>query len=126
LIEANGRLGINLSSARYRETLSRKLHTDNGLEFSFTFLLAVERRGIHHRYIKPRRPDQNGKVERSHRVDAEELGARHTVASRGRVARLRTRVQRGAVLDGAPGADAGAETSSLRPRRAFHAREPAR
>ena len=59
----------------------RKLQTDNGSEFSFTFLLAVERRGIRHRYIKPRRPDQNGKVERSHRVDAEEFWGRHTFAT---------------------------------------------
>ena len=56
----------------------RKLQTDNGSEFSFTFLLAVERRGIRHRYIKPRRPDQNGKVERRHRVDAEEFWDRHS------------------------------------------------
>jgi len=56
----------------------RKLQTDNGSEFSFTFMLAVERRGIRHRYIKPRRPDQNGKVERSHRVDGEEFWGRHT------------------------------------------------
>jgi transposase InsO family protein len=59
----------------------RKLQTDNGSEFSFTFFLAVERRGIHHRYIKPRRPDQNGKVERSHRVDAEEFWGRNAFAS---------------------------------------------
>ena len=44
-------------------------------------MLAVERRGIRHRYIKPRRPDQNGKVERSHRVDAEEFWGRHTFTS---------------------------------------------
>ena len=38
----------------------------------------MERRGIRHRYIKPRRPDQNGKVECSHRVDPEEFWNRHT------------------------------------------------
>ena len=59
----------------------RKLQTDRGTEFSFTFLLAVERRGIRHRYIQPRRPDQNGKVERSHRVDAEEFWGRSIFAS---------------------------------------------
>ena len=59
----------------------RKVQTDNGSEFSFTFLLAVERRGIRHRYIKPRRPDQNGKVERSHRVDTEGFWGRHSFAS---------------------------------------------
>jgi transposase InsO family protein len=55
----------------------RKLQTDRGAEFPFTFVLAVERAGIRHRYIQPRRPDQNGKVERSHRVDAEEFWSRH-------------------------------------------------
>jgi transposase InsO family protein len=56
----------------------RKLQTDRDAEFPFTFLLAVERRGIRHRYIQPRRPDQNGKVERSHRIDAEEFWGRHS------------------------------------------------
>ena len=55
-----------------------KLQTERGQAFSFAFLLAVERRGIRHRYIQPRRPDQNGKFERSHRVDAEEFWDRHT------------------------------------------------
>ena len=59
----------------------RKLQTDRGTEFSFTFLLAVERRGIRHRYIQPRRPDQNGKVERSHRVDAKEFWGRQGFAT---------------------------------------------
>src|SRR5262245_9410497 len=68
------------SSRRSRSPI-RKVQTDNGSEFSFTFLLAVERRGIRHRYIMPRRPDQNGKVERSHRVDAEEFWGRHTFVS---------------------------------------------
>jgi hypothetical protein len=30
-------------------------------------------RGIGHDYIKPRTPRRNGKVERSHRIDAEEF-----------------------------------------------------
>jgi transposase InsO family protein len=30
-------------------------------------------KGIGHRYIKPRTPRLNGKVERSHRIDAEEF-----------------------------------------------------
>jgi transposase InsO family protein len=46
------------------------------------FKLAVEAAGIRHRYIKPRRPEQNGKVERSHRVDDEEFWSRHTFATR--------------------------------------------
>jgi transposase InsO family protein len=51
----------------------RKIQTDHGAEFSFAFVLAVERRGIRHRYIRPRCPEQNGKVERSHRIDHEEF-----------------------------------------------------
>ncbi len=55
----------------------RKIQTDDGTEFSLGFVLAIERAGIRHRYIKPRRPEQNGKVERSHRVDHEEFWSRH-------------------------------------------------
>jgi transposase InsO family protein len=62
----------------------KKLQCDNGMEFPLAFKLAVEAAGIKHRYIKPRRPQQNGKVERSHRIDAEEFWSRYdfdTVAS---------------------------------------------
>jgi transposase InsO family protein len=59
----------------------RKLQTDRGTAFSFTLLLAVERWGIRHRYIQPPSPDQNGKVERSHRVDVEEFWGRSRFAS---------------------------------------------
>ena len=55
----------------------RKLQCDNGHEFPFGFALAVQALGIRHRYIKPRRPQQNGKVERSHRIDQEEFWGRH-------------------------------------------------
>lgn len=51
----------------------RKIQTDHGAEFAFAFVLAVERRGIRHRYIRPRCPEQNGKVERSHQIDHEEF-----------------------------------------------------
>jgi transposase InsO family protein len=54
----------------------RKIQTDHGAEFPFAFVLAVERRGIRHRYIRPRCPEQNGKVERSHRIDHEEFWSR--------------------------------------------------
>ena len=54
----------------------RKLQCDNGREFPLEFVLAVEAAGIRHRYIRPRRPQQNGKVERSHRIDQEEFWAR--------------------------------------------------
>jgi transposase InsO family protein len=40
----------------------------------------VQALGIQHRYIKPRRPQQNGKVERSHRIDQEEFWGRHRFA----------------------------------------------
>jgi transposase InsO family protein len=60
----------------------RKLQCDNGSEFPLAFKLAVEAAGIRHRYIKPRQPQQNGKVERSHRVDAEEFWSRHDFATR--------------------------------------------
>ena len=49
---------------------------DHGQEFSFAFVLGVEAAGIQHRYIRPRRPQQNGKVERSHRIDQEEFWGR--------------------------------------------------
>ena len=55
----------------------KKLQCDNGSEFPLAFKLAVEAAGIKHRYIKPRRPQQNGKVERSHRIDGEEFWSRH-------------------------------------------------
>jgi transposase InsO family protein len=61
--------------------LIKKLQCDNGVEFPLAFKLAVEAAGIKHRYIKPRRPQQNGKVERSHRVDAEEFWSRHDFES---------------------------------------------
>jgi transposase InsO family protein len=60
----------------------RKLQSDNGSEFPLAFKLAVEAAGIRHRYIKPRRPEQNGKVERSHRVDEEEFWSQHEFATR--------------------------------------------
>lgn len=54
----------------------KRLQCDHGQEFSFAFVLAVEAAGIRHRYIRPRRPQQNGKVERSHRIDQEEFWGR--------------------------------------------------
>ena len=49
---------------------------NNGHEFPFAFALAVQAVGIRPPYIKPRRPQQNGKVERSHRIDQEDFGGR--------------------------------------------------
>jgi transposase InsO family protein len=49
------------------------IQTDNGAEFQSLFHYHVLDRGIGHDYIKPRTPRLNGKVERSHRIDAEEF-----------------------------------------------------
>ena len=50
-----------------------QIQTDNGAEFQSSFHCHVLDRGIGHVYIKPRTPRLNGKVERSHRIDAEEF-----------------------------------------------------
>jgi transposase InsO family protein len=55
----------------------KRMQCDHGQEFPFAFVLAVQAAGIRHRYILPRRPQQNGKVERSHRIDQEEFWGRH-------------------------------------------------
>ncbi len=49
------------------------IQTDNGAEFQSAFHWHVLDKGIGHVYIKPRRPNLNGKVERSHRIDSEEF-----------------------------------------------------
>ena len=49
------------------------IQTDNGSEFGPMFHYHVLDKGVGHRYIKPRTPRLNGKVERSHRIDAEEF-----------------------------------------------------
>ena len=53
-----------------------QLQCDNGSEFALSFALTVHEAGIRLRYIRPRRPQQNGKVERSHRIDVEEFWRR--------------------------------------------------
>ena len=50
-----------------------RIQTDNGSEFQSSFHWHVLDRGIEHVYIKPATPRLNGKVERSHRIDAEEF-----------------------------------------------------
>ncbi|HEY6203428.1 MAG TPA: IS481 family transposase [Candidatus Limnocylindria bacterium] len=50
-----------------------RIQTDNGSEFQARFHWHVLDRGIDHVYIKPATPRLNGKVERSHRIDAEEF-----------------------------------------------------
>jgi len=49
------------------------IRTDRGHEFQAQFHWHVEDKGIRHVYIKPRSPQLNGKVERSHRTDQEEF-----------------------------------------------------
>ena len=49
------------------------IQTDNGAEFQSSFHYHLLDRGIGHVYIKPATPRLNGKVERSHRIDAEEF-----------------------------------------------------
>ena len=51
----------------------QQIQTDNGPEFGSVFHYHVLDKGVGHRYIKPRTPRLNGKVERSHRIDAEEF-----------------------------------------------------
>ena len=50
-----------------------RIQTDNGSELAAAFHWHVQDLGIEHVYIKPRTPRLNGKVERSHRIDAEEF-----------------------------------------------------
>ena len=50
-----------------------KIQTDNGAEFQSRFHWHVLDQGIGHIYIRPATPRLNGKVERSHRIDAEEF-----------------------------------------------------
>jgi len=49
------------------------VRTDRGHEFQALFHWHVEDQGMRHVYIKPRSPQLNGKVERSHRSDQEEF-----------------------------------------------------
>lgn len=59
-----------------RQRLPFRIHvlqTDNGAEFQSQFHWHAESLDIRHVYIRPRTPRLNGKVERSHRVDAQEF-----------------------------------------------------
>lgn len=49
------------------------IQTDNGAEFQGAFHWHVLDRGVGHVYIRPATPRLNGKVERSHRIDADEF-----------------------------------------------------
>lgn len=49
------------------------IQTDNGHEFQSKFHWHLNHLAVHHRYIKPRTPKHNGKVERSHKTDKMEF-----------------------------------------------------
>jgi transposase InsO family protein len=49
------------------------IRTDRGHEFQARFHWHIEDQGMRHVYIKPQRPQMNGKVERSHRTDQTEF-----------------------------------------------------
>jgi len=49
------------------------IRTDRGHEFQARFHWHIEDKGMRHVYIKPKSPQLNGKVERSHRTDQEEF-----------------------------------------------------
>lgn len=51
----------------------KQIQTDNGKEFSDQFSWHLEDLGIEHRKTRIRSPEENGKVERSHRTDEEEF-----------------------------------------------------
>jgi len=51
----------------------QSIRTDRGHEWQAKFHWHVEDKGIRHVYIKPRSPQLNGKVERSHRTDKDEF-----------------------------------------------------
>jgi transposase InsO family protein len=51
----------------------REVRMDNGHEFQAKFDWHVKDQGIRHAYVKPRSPQLNGKVERSHLTDQEEF-----------------------------------------------------
>jgi transposase InsO family protein len=89
------------SAIRFVDELIRRLpfrvlviQTDNGAEFQSRFHWHLEEHDIRHVYIRPRTPHLNGKVERSHRVDAD------STACRARIPR-----DAGLVFHGKPGHD---------------------
>ncbi len=60
-------------SSRLLRFAINQIQTDNGSEFSEAFSWHLEGLGIEHRKTKVRHPEENGKVERSHRTDNEEF-----------------------------------------------------
>jgi len=66
----------------------QRIRTDNGSEFGTDFNWHLHDLGIAHRPIPRRRPESNGKVERSHRTDEEEFYRRVTFRSPQELRRL--------------------------------------
>jgi transposase InsO family protein len=56
----------------------QNIRTDNGSEFGTDFTWHLHDLGIGHHHIPPGCPEANGKVERSHRTDADEFYRRFT------------------------------------------------
>jgi transposase InsO family protein len=56
-----------------RRCCSRTIQTENNATFQAGFHWHVLDRGLKHTYIRPATPRRNGEVERSHRIDDEEL-----------------------------------------------------
>lgn len=52
----------------------QNIQTDNGPEFGLHFTDGVTRRGMSHRHIHPRSPNENGHLERFNRTIQEEIG----------------------------------------------------
>jgi hypothetical protein len=61
----------------------KQIQTDNGTEFGEPFTWHLADLGISHRKTKIRSPEENGKVERSHRTDEEEFYRTHRFVSIG-------------------------------------------
>ena len=62
-----------LHGAEQQGWIVEVIQTDNGTEFGSQFHYHVLDAGVGHVYIKPATSRLNGKVERSHRIDAEEF-----------------------------------------------------
>lgn len=66
----------------------QRIQTDNGSEFGSDFTWHLHDLGIKHKHIPPGCPEVNGKVERSHRTDADEFYRRATFNTRAELSRL--------------------------------------
>lgn len=84
LYPQNRQQGSHLFFTTLRTTLPfpiRNLQVDNGTECPLACALTGHQAGMRLRSIKPRCPEQNGNVERRHRVDDEECWSRSTFES---------------------------------------------